>query len=177
MSHSRYHPAESFSNLNVIAFDSGSQAVVLREALLNLQGESLFHLDELVVVTRDEAGQVQLHDSAADHATGGAVLGSLVGAIVGAMFLVPGLGTAVGAGVGAVLTSLADLGIEDGFMKELGSTMKPGTSALFMLGKEGQLDELGRRLGPLLKGGALLHTTVNTEREAEIRKLLHNQGN
>lgn len=51
-------------NLNVLAFDNATQAFRLRDAMVDLQGESLFDLVDAVVVTRDASGKVQLHQSA-----------------------------------------------------------------------------------------------------------------
>lgn len=161
--------------LTVLAFDNPTQAFQLQEALVNLQGEALFNLSDAVVITRDDAGKVKLHQSLGASVGGCASAGSAVGLVLGAIFMNPWLASAVGSGVGAVVGALTDLGIDDRFMKELGATIKPGTSALAMLGSKMQLDAFAERVGPLLKGTTLLQTTVNTEREAEIRKLLENQ--
>jgi uncharacterized membrane protein len=165
---------ETMDNLTVLAFSNTTQAFQLRDALVDLQGESLFDLKDAVVVTRDATGKVQLHQSVRAVA-GCASAGSVAGLIVGAIFMLPWAGSAVGAGVGAIVGALSDLGIEDRFIKDVGATLTPGTSALFLLGKKGQIDKLGKRVGPLLRGCTLLHTSVNTEREAEIRNLLENQ--
>jgi len=162
------------NHLHVLSFDNATQAFDLRDALTNLQGKSLFSLADAVVVTRDAAGKVKLHQSEAK-VTGCASAGSVVGLIVGLGFLQPWVGSLAGAGVGATIGALLDLGINDQFMKDLGATLKPGTSALFLLGNQAQLGKLGDELGPLLRGCTILHTTVNPEREAEIRKLLENQ--
>jgi uncharacterized membrane protein len=161
-------------NLNVLAFENATQAFELRDALDNLQGKSLFSLEDAVVVSRDTAGKIRLHQAEAK-AIGCASAGSVVGLIVGLCFLQPWVGSLAGAGVGAGIGALLDFGIDDQFMKDLGATLKPGTAALFLLGSQAKLDKLGEALGPLLRGCTILHTTVNTEREAEIRKLLENQ--
>jgi uncharacterized membrane protein len=163
------------SNLTILAFDNPAQAFLLRDALLNLQGEALFDLSDIVVITRDAAGKVELHQTL--KATAGlASAGSVTGLILGAIFTVPWLGSAMGSGVGALVGKLADLGIDDRFMKELGATLRPGTSALALLGTKARLDELGKRVGPELKGATLLQTTVDEERESEIRALLNRSG-
>ena len=175
MSFSRYHQSERIHNLTVLAFGNATQAFELRDALVKLQGEKWFELVEAVVVTRDAGGKVKLHQPVIQDVAGCATMGSLVGMILGAIFMVPWAGSAVGTGVGAIVGALANLGIDDRFMKDLGTTLKPGTSALALLGSKAQLDKLGERLGALLKGSTLLSTSVDTEREAEIRKLLQNQ--
>ena len=167
-------PHPPMNNLTVIAFGNATQAFQLRDALVNLQGQGLFDLADAVVVTRDAAGKVELHQSQSAVA-GCASAGSVVGLILGLVFMLPWVGSAVGAGVGAIVGALSDLGVDERFTKDLGATLTPGTSALALLGSKAKLDQLGERLGPLLRGCTLLHTNVNTEREAEIRKLLERQ--
>jgi len=167
--------AERADNLNVLAFHNPTQAFELRDALEKLQGQSLFDLTDAVVVTRNAEGKVQLHPSA-NPVTGYASAGSVAGLIVGAIFALPWAGSAAGAGIGAIVGALSDLGIDKRFMEDLGATLSPGTSALFLLGTKAQLDELGKRIGPLLKNCTILHTTVDSEREAQIRQWLdHHQ--
>jgi uncharacterized membrane protein len=159
--------------LTVIAFDNPTQAFQLQKALVNLEGESVYDFQDAVVVTRNAAGKVKLHQTR-NPVPGFAAAGSLSGLILGTLFLLGFPGSVVGLGVGALVGKLLDVGVDDRFMKDLGATLKPGTSALAFLGTA-QLDKLKERIGPLLKGSTLLQTTVNPEREAEIRKLLASQ--
>ena len=71
----------------------------------------------------------QLHSLVGVGALGGAFWGLLFGLI----FLVPLLGAAVGAATGAFAGALTDVGIDDGFIKEVRETVTPGTSALFLM--------------------------------------------
>lgn len=158
-------------NLNVLAFPNEAQAFQVRDALVKLEHESLFELVDAVVVTRDSKGKVKLHQSVSGTAAFTAA-GSVAGMIVGAIFLQPWFGSVVGLASGAILGALRDLGINDQFMKDLGATITPGTSALCLLGSKAQLDQLGQRLGPLLKGCTILQTSVTKDREEEIRKML-----
>jgi len=161
-------------NLNVLAFPSTTQAFEVRDALLKLQGQGLFELADAVVITRNRAGEVKLHPSSSAVA-GCASAGASVGFLAGLAFLVPWVGTAVGAGVGAMVGRLVELGVDARFMREVAEAVKPGTSALAILGSKAQLDKLGSSLGPLLKGSTLLQTDVDLSREAEIRALLASQ--
>ena len=167
-------PPDATQNLTVLAFPNASQALQLQEAMVRLQGESLFELSDAVVVTRNAGGKVKIHQSVGAAVAGCASAGSMAGLIVGAIFTLPWVGSAVGAGLGAIVGALSDLGINDRFMKDLGTTLVPGTSALFLLGSGAQLEALRGRIGPLLKDCTLMQTTVNTAREAEIRQLLEN---
>ena len=159
--------------LTVLAFDNPTQALQLQKALVKLQGESVHNFQDAVVVTCNAKGKVKVH-SAMNAVTGSVAAGSMAGLVVGLIFLVPWAGSAAGAGAGAIVGALSNLGVKDRFRKEVGEALKPGTSALAVIGTA-QLDKLKQRLGPLLKGCTLLQTTVNPEREAEIRKLLENQ--
>ena len=157
----------------VLAFPSAKGAFEARKAFKQLHRESLTELRDAVVVTRDASGKVKLHQSEGVSASLTSA-GSVLGLIVGVVFMVPGVGSAVGAGVGAAVGAALDLGLDDKFLKDVGHTIQPETSALFLLGSNVQLDRVRERLGTLLKGCTILKTTVNTEREAEVRKLLDN---
>ena len=159
--------------LTVLAFDNPTQAFQLQKALVKLQGESVHNFEDAVVVTRSAKGRVKVH-SAINAVTGSAAAGSVAGLCLGMIFLVGFPASVVGAGAGAVVGAFKNLGIKDRFRKELGEALKPGTSALAVIGTA-QLDKLKERIGPLLKGATLLQTTVNPERQAEIRKLLESQ--
>jgi len=158
-------------NLNVLAFKNEAQAFQVLDALVKLEHESLCEIIDAVVVTRDSSGKVKLHQSVGGTAAFTAA-GSVAGMIMGALVLNPLFGSLAGAASGAAIGALVDLGISDRFMKDLGATLTPGTSALCLLGSKGQLDELGKRLGPLLRSCTILQTTVAKDREAEIRKML-----
>ena len=71
----------------------------------------------------------QLHGTAGAGALGGAFWGFLFGLI----FFVPFLGAAIGAGMGALTGSMADVGIDDDFIKQVREKVTEGTSALFAL--------------------------------------------
>jgi uncharacterized membrane protein len=89
------------------------------------------------------------------------------------IFLNPLMGLAVGASAGAVSGALTDVGIDDNFMKELGATLTPGSSALFVLlrsplaAPDKVLEELKGT------GGTLLKTSLSHEDEAKIQAALN----
>jgi uncharacterized membrane protein len=71
----------------------------------------------------------QLHSTAGVGAMGGAFWGFLFGLIL----FIPFLGAAIGAGMGALSGSLANVGIDDDFIRQVREKVTPGTSALFAL--------------------------------------------
>jgi len=160
----------SKNEILVLVFSDTARALDVQTGFQELHQESFLTLKDSIVVTRDETGKVKVHE--AEHIlTGGAVVGVLVGALVGVAFMIPGL-SAVGAGLGAIVGALAKLGVEERFTTELGATIVPGSSALFLLGRDVQLDEVSARLGPLLKDCKILRTTISAEREEEVREIL-----
>jgi uncharacterized membrane protein len=86
------------------------------------------------------------------------------------IFLNPLLGAAVGAGAGALSGKLADIGINDKFMKELGETFQPNTSALFVLVKEATPDKVLAKLKGF--GGKVLQTSLSKEDEEKLQEAL-----
>jgi len=59
--------------------------------------------------------------------------GAFWGFLFGLIFFVPFLGAAIGAGMGALTGSMADVGIDDDFIKQVREKVTEGTSALFAL--------------------------------------------
>jgi uncharacterized membrane protein len=157
------------SNLVVIGFDDETTAFELRAKLAKLQKEYLIDMEDVVVVTKDEKGKVKLHQ-AVNLTAAGAVGGGFWGMLIGLIFLNPLLGAAVGAGAGAISGKLSDIGVDDKFMKELAETVKPGSSALFVLVRKATPDKVLEQL----KGfkGKVLKTSLSADREEELRKVL-----
>ena len=159
------------SNLVVIGFDNPADAFDLRAALVRMQAQYLIEMEDVVVVTRDDKGAVQLHQ-AMNLTAAGAVSGAFWGSLIGLLFLNPLLGAAMGAGSGALSGKLADLGISDQFMKDLAATLKPGTAALFVLVRKSSPDKLLEGLKPFAGKGRLLQNSLSTENEDKLRKFV-----
>ncbi|MBW2176507.1 MAG: DUF1269 domain-containing protein, partial [Deltaproteobacteria bacterium] len=142
------------SNLVVIGFNDEHQAFAMRAKLAKLQKEYLIEMEDVVVVTKNDKGKVNLHQ-AVNLTAAGAVGGSFWGMLIGMIFLNPLLGAAVGAGAGALSGKLRDIGIDDNFIKGLGETITPGSSALFVLVRKATpdkvLEELKEFEGKILK--------------------------
>jgi uncharacterized membrane protein len=80
----------------------------------------------------------------------------------------PLLGAAVGASADAVSGALADVGIDDSFMKDLAANMQPGSSVLFVR-KVTPAKVLNELTGT---GGKLLKTSLTHEDEAKLQAAL-----
>ncbi|MDE6734566.1 MAG: DUF1269 domain-containing protein, partial [Desulfovibrio sp.] len=120
------------STLIVIVYPDELQAEQVRLDFIKMQKEYLVSLEDAVIAVKKADGKVKLHQMY-NLTLGGAMSGGLWGTLIGLIFLNPLLGLVVGAGAGAVAGALSDVGINDDFMKNLASTLKPGSSALFVL--------------------------------------------
>jgi uncharacterized membrane protein len=87
------------------------------------------------------------------------VSGAFWGTLIGLLFLNPLMGAVVGAGSGALSGKLADLGINDQFMKDLGATLTSGSSALFVLVRRSTPDKVLEGLKPFVGKGRILQTS------------------
>ena len=160
------------STLVVVAYDNEYQAEDVRLRLLKMQKEYLVDLEDAAIAVRKADGKIKLHQLY--NLTGaGAVSGGFWGLLVGLIFMNPLLGAVVGAGAGAVSGALADVGVDDNFMKKLASSLKPGSSMLFILFRTITLDKALQELEGT--GGTIIQTSLSHEDEARLRSAL-NEG-
>jgi len=157
------------ANLIAVTFEDETAAFSLRAALGKLQREYLINMEDVVVVTRDESGQVKLHQ-AANLTAVGALGDAFWVLLIGMVFLSPLLGAAVGAG--ALSGRFADLGIDDGFIGELGAGLPNGGSALFLLVRKSTPDKVLASLEPFRGTGKVLQTSLSKENEQDLRDFL-----
>jgi uncharacterized membrane protein len=161
------------SDLIAIAYDSEYKAEEVRLTLIKLQKEHLIELEDAAVIVKNAEGKVKLNQ-AIDLTTAGAVSGGFWGLLIGTLFLSPLLGAAVGAAAGAASGALSDIGVDDNFMKSLGETLQPGTSALFVLVRKVTPDKVLEEVAPY--GGTVLKTSLSKDEEAQLQEVLSTRG-
>lgn len=155
--------------LVVIGYDDRHKAEEVRLKLVKMQKDYLIDLEDAVIAVKDEKGKVKLHQ-AVNLTAAGAVSGGFWGALIGLIFLSPLLGMAVGAAAGAASGALADVGIDDKFMKELAGSMNAGSSVLFVLVRKATPDKVLEELKGT--GGSILKTSLSHENEAKLQEAL-----
>lgn len=165
------------SELVVVGFDNPYDADRAETELTRMQTEYLVDLEDAVVAVRRPDGKVQLKQAinmvGAGAASGG-LWGALFGSLVGLLFLNPlagfAIGGVLGAGSGALSGKLADYGIKDDFIRSIADTLKPDTSALFVLFRKAQpekvLNEVSRFRGKVLR------TSLAPDQEARLQQAL-----
>ena len=157
------------SSLVVVSYPNEYQAEEVRLRLLKMQKEYLVDLEDAAIAVRKENGKVKLRQLYS--LTGAtAISGGFWGLLVGLIFLNPLLGAAVGAGAGAISGALADVGVNDSFMKQLASQLKPGGSMLFVLFRSISLDKALAELEGT--GGTIIQTSLSHEDEDRLRMAL-----
>ena len=159
------------SNLVAVVFDDEVTAFEMRTALMKMQKEYLIDIEDAVVVTRDSTGKTKL-DQAVSLTHAGAVGGGFWGLLIGLIFLNPLLGAAIGAGAGALSGKFSDIGLDDALMKEIGTSMKPGTSALFVLVRRATVDKVLQGLKAFAGKGKVFQTSLKKDDEATLRQAL-----
>lgn len=156
------------SDLLVIAFNDETTGFELRSELVKMQKEYLIELEDAVVVTRPTADDIQLHQ-AVNLTAAGAVGGGFWGTLVGLIFLNPLVGAAVGAASGALAGRFTDVGINDDFMRELGQSIPPGGSAVFILVRKMTADKVLARIEGFQLKGRVMQTSLPDEQEDKLR--------
>ncbi len=157
------------STLIVIGYNDLHKAEEVRIMLVKMQKDYLIDLEDAVVAVKDDKGKVKLHQMHNLTAVG-AVSGGFWGSLVGLIFLNPILGLAVGATAGAVSGALTDVGIDDDFMKELATSLSPGSSVLFILVRKATPDKVLEELKGT--GGTIIKTSLSHDNESKLQAAL-----
>ena len=155
------------SSLVVLAFKTKDGAEEMREKMYDFQQRELITLEDAAVVVRKENGQVkvkQAHSLVGAGALGGAFWGLLIGVI----FWMPWLGLAIGSVTGALSGKLTDIGIDDSFIKNVGNTVEPGQSALFLLTRDANIERIREELSGV--EFEIIETNLSPEDETRLRE-------
>jgi uncharacterized membrane protein len=169
------------AELIVVGFGSPTEADRALTELTRLQREYLIDLEDAVVAIRGADGKLRLKQSVDLVGTGaasGGLWGAMWGSLVGLLFLNPLLGLvaggALGAGAGALSGTLADYGINDEFIRQIGETLQPNTSALFVLVRKAQPEKVLRELSGFR--GRVIRSSLSPEQEARLQAALSGSG-
>jgi uncharacterized membrane protein len=154
------------ADLIVFAFDNEKGALEARDALIRMQKQQLIELEDAAVVVRPLEGKPKVKQVTS--LTGaGALGGAFWGMLIGLLFFAPWLGLAIGAATGALAGGLTDIGVDDKFIKEVGNTIEPGHSPLFILVRKVTPDKVVEELKKF--NPTVLQTSLTEEDEAKLR--------
>jgi uncharacterized membrane protein len=157
------------STLIAVGYDTPFKAEEIRMKLQQMQKAYLIDLEDAVVAIKNAKGKIKL-DQQFNLTALGAARGGFWGALIGMLFLNPFFGLAVGVAAGAVGGALRDVGINDKFMKDLAETLKPNTSALFVLVRKATPDRVLDELKGT--GGKILQSSLSHEEVDRLQGVL-----
>jgi uncharacterized membrane protein len=157
------------SDLLVIEFSTEAKAEGVREMLLAMQKEYLIELGDAVVAVKDDRGRVKLNQLFQPVAHG-AVSGMLWGSLIGLLFMMPLAGAAIGGASGALGGRVADLGINDHFIKQAVRTLQSGNAALFLLIRKMTTEKVLAALRSV--GGTVIRSSFDETQEEALQAAL-----
>jgi len=139
------------------------------EALKTAVANKRVTLEDMAMVTLDDKGKIQIHQTKDSTPKKGAGKGALVGALVG-LAAPPLLGAAVvGAGLGAIWGKFRDRGIDDDLMRSVGDMIRSGEAVVFAMGDDASIDAIGERVRELTDGDMETYT-MKVDDEALVRE-------
>jgi uncharacterized membrane protein len=163
--------ATGSGHLWAIGYDDMERADQVRDKITTLGwGGPYFQLSDVSVAVRHPDGSLTV-DREPFPAVAGILSCAVAGFIAGLVVAAPLTGAAIGAVLGGAGTvAAAAIGIDDHFVREVEAMMKPGSSVLFVLDNEGDMDVILHTIRGL--GGTVLKTNVDVERAKLIQTTL-----
>ncbi|NIM93419.1 MAG: DUF1269 domain-containing protein [Anaerolineales bacterium] len=151
----------------VVAFDNEFEAQQVLDSLKGMDAINVVDLKSAAVIVRDADGKVQIKETrdfdAKQGAIGGAVAGGLLGLLGGGLLR----GAILGAAGGAAAGEFVDLGLDDDFLKAVGESLGPSSSAIVALVDFQQVDQAMEELDKFA-GGRILRHSLSDEVYAKL---------
>ncbi|HTU17533.1 MAG TPA: DUF1269 domain-containing protein [Gemmataceae bacterium] len=163
------------AHLWAIGYDDMARAEQVRDVIAELgwgtgKAAKYLILEDIAVVVRHPDGSFTFNHKPFP-AFVNILACSAVGFLAGLVVSAPMTGTAFGALLGGASSSvMSTVGFSEDFVREVEQMMKPGTSALFVLDDEGDMEMILQRIRGL--GGTVLKTNVDLERAKLIQSTL-----
>jgi uncharacterized membrane protein len=159
------------TTFTVWKFDDEQGAAQAARILKLAETDELVKVDDHAVLTWPVGEPRPRVDHGHEPLKRGAGWGALWGLVLGTLFLVPVVGGLVGAAIGAISRATAGTGITKEDLEKIRTQLTEGTSALFAVTEEGDLDRLGERFHGM--HSTLVETNLT---EAERDMLLETFG-
>lgn len=166
----------------IAAFQEEDAADQALKTLKEAKKEKLISIDNAAVIRKDDDGKLHIKETADMGGGKGAGVGALVGGAIGLLAGPLGVaaGSALGAAVGGITAKLYDGGFKDDRLRQIGTSLEPGTSAIIAVIEHRWVAELERELAEegadvttaalaadiaeqLQKGGEVSYTALSGE--------------
>jgi uncharacterized membrane protein len=162
------------STLTVWKFESPGGAADAVRVLEDMQRENLLTVLDYATVSWEEGKKKPSTKQGTSTTATGALGGAFWGMLFGLIFFVPLLGAAVGVAAGALTGSMADVGIDDAFIKKVRSRVTPGTSALFLMTTDTVVDRVKEGFTAQAPS-ELIYTNLSEEQESALRRVFEEE--
>ena len=156
------------TTLTVWTFDTPTGAKNAVETLQRLDDQGFIQVHDAAMVSWPEGKKKPKTEQLHSLARAGALKGAFWGVLFGLLFFMPLLGVAIGAAIGGGSGALGDVGISDGFIKQVKEQVTPGTSALFVYTSDAVLDKVVADFKAT--GARLIQTNLSPEEDAKLRE-------
>ena len=141
----------------VVAFENETDADQVLNSLKGLESMDIVDLKNAAVIVRDSSGVVKIKETSdfdtKQGALGGAAAGAVLGLLGGGLFK----GAILGAAGGAAAGKFIDLGLDDDFLKSVGDSLAPNSSAIVALVDFEQVDRAMEELDKFAGGHIMRH--------------------
>ncbi|RYV51955.1 DUF1269 domain-containing protein [Pengzhenrongella frigida] len=155
------------TTFTVWKYESPDGAQEAADILRSAASEGLVKIVDHAVVSWPLGASKPVVKQPHDDERRGAGWGALWGLLLGSLFFVPLLGAAAGAALGASSKAMEAIGIDKKQFETLKGEVVPGTSALFVVTTEGELDRIAERFH------GLHSTLVTSNLSATEEQTLH----
>jgi uncharacterized membrane protein len=160
------------TTLTVWRFDDPAAADITVDTLEKLAKQQLIKVHDAATVSWPDGARKPKTRQLRNLTGAGAAGGMFWGMLFGLIFFVPLLGAAIGAATGALAGKLSDIGIDDGFIKDVHEEIAPGTSALFLMTSDVVPDKVMSAVEGLGYRPHLVQSNLSQEQEAALREMM-----
>jgi uncharacterized membrane protein len=157
------------ATISVVKFKTADGAANALSTLQSLAKMQLINLHDAAIVTWPEGKKKPKTEQLHNLAGLGAMSGAFWGMLFGLIFFIPFFGMAIGAAMGALSGSMADVGIDDDFIKSIRDNVTEGTSALFLMTSGAVMDKISDELKNL--DFEIIATNLSHEEEAKLKEI------
>jgi uncharacterized membrane protein len=154
------------ATLTALKFSTPKGAEQMLDQIQSLQKVDLIDIHDAALVSWPVGEKKPKTEHLANLAGVGGLKGAFWGLLFGMIFMVPVLGLAVGAAFGVLNKKMANIGIDENFIKQTREKVTEGTSALFLLTSDAVQDKVIEAL----KGYdfELISSNLTKEQEAQL---------
>ncbi|MCK0116539.1 putative membrane protein [Isoptericola sp. CG 20/1183] len=157
------------ATFTVWKFDDPAGAGRAADIVKNAASEGLVTLVDYAVVEWPEGEKHPKTHGVNDDAAKSGGWGALWGLLIGALFFIPVVGAVAGAAIGGLSRALSDVGIRKEDLEKIRDEVVPGTSGLFIITEQGDVDRFRERLHGIK--ATLVSTNLSDAESRELKEM------